>query len=181
MRRSGLRRLPAWSAAAVLTFLGAAFYFTREPAPFVMVRWREGATAERRADIERRFGLRHPRDPEGRSVMYDLVDTRPEHLQELLEQPEVERTGYIDEQSFTVPAEAPDGVGWMWAGDRLVISPELRIYRVVPAVVTLCALAIGFTVASVVVARRRRICRIAAFVSGWRRPRFGRAAHRLTR
>ena len=165
-------RAAALLAAALLALLAGAYYFTWEPAPLVAVRWREGTTFERRIEVERWFGLVRGRELEGRTVTYDLVDTRPANIQELLEQPEVEAAGDIDETTYAVPADVPYGRGGMWIGDRL---PEARAYRVVPVVVALCGLVIAYAVAQAVAARRKRTLRLLAFVVGSRRPRFRRA------
>jgi hypothetical protein len=165
-------RAAALLAVVLLALLGGAYYFTYEPAPHVTVRWREGATFDRRVDVERWFGLVRARDREGRTVSYDLVDTRPANIQELLEQPEVEAAGDIDETTYAVPADVPYGRGGMWIGDRL---PEARAYRVVPVVVALCGLVIAYAVAKAIASRRKRALRLLAFVLGSRRPRFQRA------
>jgi hypothetical protein len=171
-------RAAALTAAAVLALLGAAYYFTYEPAPQVTIRWREGVTSERRADVERRFGLVRARDPEGRAVAYDLVDTRPENVEELLEQPEVDDSGYAGGPAY-VSADLRYGRGGTWIGDRHVTSPELRIFRVVPVIVTACGLVIAYTLGRQMAARRHRIRRLLAFIVGSRRPRFRSAGARL--
>jgi len=171
--RSAPSRAAARLAAVLLAVLGAAYYFTWEPAPVVGIRWREGTTLERRAYVERWFGLARARDHAGRAVTYDLVDTRPANIRELLEQPELETVGYMDGVTFTVPADAPYGRGGMWIGDRL---PEARANRVVPVIVAVCALVIAYAVVRQIAARRRRTLRLLAFLVGTRRPRFQRAA-----
>jgi hypothetical protein len=169
------RRAAALTAAAVLALLGGTYYFTHEPAPHVMIRWREDATPERRAYIERFFGLVRARDPEGHAITYDLVNLQPENIEELLEQPEVAGSGYIDEATETVLADVPYGRGSMWIGDRL---PEVRVYRVVPGIVAACGLVIAYALAKEIAARRRRMRRLLAFILGSRRPRFGVAGQR---
>ena len=165
-------RAAAVLAAIVLALLGGAYYFTWEPAPLVAIRWREGTTFDRRTEVERWFGLVRGRDLDGRAVTYDLVDTRPANIQELLEQPEVEDAGDIDEATYEVPADVPYGRGGMWIGDRL---PEARAYRVVPVVVAVCVLVIAYAVGGAIAVRRKRALRLLAFVLGSRRPRFQRA------
>ena len=164
-----MSRAAALLAVVLLALLGGAYYFTYEPAPHVTIRWREGATFDRRLDVERWFGLVRARDREGRTVSYDLVDTRSANIRELLEQPEVEAAGYINDVTFTVPADVPYGRGWMWVGDRF---PEARAYRVVPLIVVACGLVIAYAFVKEIAARRRRTLRLLAFLLGSRRPRF---------
>lgn len=131
-RASAKSRIAGLIAALVLALLGAAYYVTWERAPGVSVRWREGVTPDRRAALERSFRLARSRDPEGRTITYDILDIRSSNIAALLAQPEVEDTGYIDRRTNAVPANAPFGRGGMWIGTRL---PVLRIYGVVPAIV----------------------------------------------
>jgi hypothetical protein len=175
-RGSVASRTAALVAAALLALLGGAYYFTYEPAPQVMISWRESTTFDRKAELERWFGLVRARDREGLRVTYDLVDTRRENIDELLEQPEVEAVGYIDEVTNTVPADVPYGRGWMWIGDRL---PVARVYALVPVIVAACCLVIAYAFAKEIVARRRRLLRLLAFVFGSRRPRFQSAGEQL--
>ena len=174
--RSSPSRAAAIVAAVLLTLIGGAYYFTWEPAPLVAIRWRDGTTFDRRVEIERWFGLVRGRELEGRTVTYDLVDTRPANIQELLEQPEVEPAGNIDETTYAVPADVPYGSGGMWIGDRL---PEARAYRVVPVVVAVCGLVIAYAVVKGIAARRKRALRLLAFLLGSRRPRFRRVDRRM--
>ena len=169
-------RMAAFVAAVVLVLLAGAYYFTYEPAPQVTISWRESTTFDRRGDVERWFGLVRERDREERTVTYDLVDTRRENINELLEQPEVEAVGYIDHVTNTIPADAPYGRGWMWIGDRL---PEARVYRVVPVIIAVCCLVIAYAFAYEIAARRRRVLRLLAFIVGSPRPGFQSARQRL--
>lgn len=132
-------RFAAGIATTVLLVLGAAYYFSYEPAPAISIRWRGGTTWQRRAEIERQFGLVQSRDQDVR-ITYDLRDMRASNIASLLAQPEVVDTGDLDLRSHAVPADAPYGRGWMWVGDRL---PLLRARGAVPAVIIVCALMIG--------------------------------------
>ena len=174
--RSSASRAATLVAAALLTLIGGAYYFTWEPAPLVAVRWRDGTTFDRRTQVERWFGLVRGRDLDGRTITYDLVDTRPANIRELLEQPEVEAAGDIDQTTYELPADVPYGVGGMWIGDRL---PEARAYRVLPVVVAVCGLVIAYAVVKAIAARRKRTLRLLAFLLGSRRPRFRRADRRV--
>jgi hypothetical protein len=131
-RAAAATRIAGLIAAFVLGLLGAAYYVTWERAPAVSIRWRDSVTPDRRAALERTFGLARGRDPEGRTITYDILDIRSSNIAALLAQPEVEDTGYIDRRTNVVPANAPFGRGGMWIGTRL---PVLRIYGVVPAIV----------------------------------------------
>ena len=131
-RSSRGTRVAGLLAAVVLVSLGAAYYATYERAPGVSIRWRDGVTPQRRAALEREFRLARGRNAEGRTITYDILDIRPRNIRALLEQAEVEDTGYIDRRTNNVPANAPFGRGGMWIGTRV---PVLRTYGVVPAVV----------------------------------------------
>jgi hypothetical protein len=152
------------------------YYFTYEPAPQVSVAWDPQLTWDQRTAIERRHGLVRPRDQEGYALSYDLVDIRPANIQELLARPEVADTGIIDRRQGTIPADAPYGVGWMWMGNRL---PVLRSRGVVPAIVLASTLVVVYALAKEILARRKRVLRLLAFLLGSRRPRFQNAGQRL--
>ena len=145
--RSGLRygsranRAAAAVAIAVLAALGGMYYATSERAPAVAIRWREGVSDGRRAGIERQFRLRRPREPEGRTMLYDLVDLRSANIRGLLEQPEVEDTSRIDRRTYTIPVNTAFGQGRMWIGTEL---PVLRTYGVVPAIVVICLIVLAY-------------------------------------
>lgn len=124
-------RIAGLIAAIVLVAFAGAYYVTYERAPAVSIRWREGVTPERRAALERTFRLARGREPEGRTIIYDVLDIRSSNIRALLDQPEVEDTGYIDRRTNNVPGNAPFGRGGLWIGTRL---PVLRIYGVVPVI-----------------------------------------------
>lgn len=166
---SGRLRAAAGLAAIVLALIGGTYYATRQPAPQVFVFWTDGVTPEQRAWVERRFGLVRVREAEQGALSYDLVDLHPSNIQDLLERPEVERTGYIDERTYSVRADIPYGEGVMWIGDRV---PELRMFPLVPTVVAACVVVIAYALAREIVARRKRVRRLLAFLVGSRRPRF---------
>jgi hypothetical protein len=136
-------RMAAAIAVSVLATLGAAAWATSERAPGVGIRWREGVSVDRQVALERRFRLHRRREPEGRSVLYDLVDIRSANVQALLEQPEVEDTSRIDRHTHTIMANAAFGQGTMWVGNRL---PILRTYGVVPAIVMTCLIVLAYPV-----------------------------------
>lgn len=163
-------RAAAVLAAIVLALIGGTYYVTRQPAPDVFVFWREGVAPEQRTWVERRFGLVRVREGEKGALAYDLVDLHPLNIQDLLERPEVERMGFIDDRTYAVPAQISYGEGSMWIADRV---PELRIYPVVPSVVAACGLVIAYALVLEVTARGKRLRRRLAFVVGSRRPRFG--------
>ena len=121
-RRTPLLVLAAGVVVTALAFTGA-YYLTYEPAPLVRVRWRDGVTAERRAELERQFLLVRPEPHEGRTISYDLLDTSRGNVEALLRTPEVEDTDHIDRAGSFVPFDAPYGESWMWIGHR---TPVLR-------------------------------------------------------
>lgn len=107
-----------------LALLWAAYYLTNEPSPAVKVRWREGLSAERRAELERRYLLVSREDaPEG-WTRYDLLDTRRSNIAALVHDPGVVATTDIDRESMTVPFDVEYGRTWVWAAHR---TPGLRL------------------------------------------------------
>jgi hypothetical protein len=170
-------RVAAIVAAAVLAALGAMYYFTYEPAPQVAVQWNKQSTWDQRMALERGHRLVRPRDQEGPTLTYDLVDVRIDNIQPLLARPEVVDIRGIDRRQATIPADAPYGVGWMWVGNRL---PVLRSRGVVPAIVLACSLVVVYALTKEVRARRKRVLRLLAVLLGSRSPRFQDAGERLT-
>lgn len=152
-----VERAAAAVATLVLLALGIAYYLTYEPAPEVVIRWRDGTTWQRRATLERRFGLVQARDIADWTVWYDLVDIRPANIRSLAGQPEVAGTQGLDLETYSIPPDGPYGKGWMWIGPRL---PILRHRGVVPVVVIVCVLTIGYVVVSEVRAQRERLLEI---------------------
>jgi hypothetical protein len=134
-------RIAGLIAATVLVAVAGAYYVTYERAPAVSIRWREGVTPERRAALERTFRLARAREPEGRTIIYDVLDIRSSNITALLDQPEVEDTGYIDRRTNNVPANAPFGRGGLWIGTRL---PVLRIYGVVPVILVVSVVVLAW-------------------------------------
>lgn len=120
--RTPLRVLVMAAACVLLAFAGA-YYLTCEPAPLVRVRWRDGLAPERRAELEHRFLLVRPRPHEGRTLSYDLLDTRRSNVEALVRDPEVADTDHINRADGIVPFDAPYGESWMWIGHR---TPVLR-------------------------------------------------------
>jgi hypothetical protein len=148
-------RISGGLSAFVLAALGIAYWWTCEPAFEVAIRWADGTSAARLSTLERRHGLESARTIGGGWVAYDLVDTRAANLQELLQQPEVQGGEPIDAATYQVPPDAPYGRGWMWIADRLPVSPELRLFRLVPALITVCAMTLAAALAAEVTTWRR--------------------------
>ena len=146
-------------AALLLLPLGIGYYLTYEPAPEVVITWREGTTWPRRADLERQFGLVRGRDIADWTVWYDLVDIRASNIKALVEQPEVAATQGLDLRTHTIPPDGPYGKGWMWIGSRL---PMLRHRGTVPGVALACAIVIGYAIAKEVRAGRARLLSLIA-------------------
>ena len=119
--------------------LGAAYYFTYEPAPRIAIRWPTEIEPERRQELERRFLLVNPA-VEGDRLEYDLLDTSRDNVEALVREPDVFDTDRVGREHFTLPLDVPYGTSWMWIAHR---TPVLRIRGVVGAIVVLCAAAIA--------------------------------------
>ena len=117
------RRVLSVIGVAGLAALGLAYWFTYEPAPSIRVRWRDDVTSERQAALERKYLLVNGRAPAGRSIAYDLLDTRRANIKALVLDPDVLDMTDIDRDRFEVPYETPYGESWMWVADRI---PLLR-------------------------------------------------------
>jgi hypothetical protein len=148
-------RLVAWwaavAAASVLMVTGLAYYLTYEPAPEIRIRWRDGVTVERRAELERRFRLVNPNPHEDR-LSYDLLDTRRSNIEAIVRERDVYDTDVIRQRDFTLPPDYPYGKSWMWIAYRI---PVLRMPGVVQTMVAICG-AVLVTSAGVMIVRRRR-------------------------
>jgi hypothetical protein len=124
-----------------LAALGLAYWLTYEPAPAIRVRWRDDVTSARQAALERKYLLSNGRAPMGRSIAYDLLDTRRSNIEALVRDPDVADTHDIDRERYEIPFDKPYGERWMWVAHRM---PGLRDARVRWAlVVVLCAMAIA--------------------------------------
>ena len=112
---------------AGLAALGIAYWLTLEPAPAIRVRWREDVTSDQQATLERKYLLSSARAPQGRSIAYDLLDTRRANIEALVLDPAAADTADIDRDAFEVPFDKPYGDRWMWVAHR---TPVLRDARV---------------------------------------------------
>jgi len=139
-------------AACILVGLGAAYYFTYEPAPRIAIRWPEGIDPSRREELERRFLLVNP-EPERDRFEYDLLDTSRANIEALVREPDVADTDRVSRERFTVPLDVPYGTSWMWVAHR---TPVLRIPGVVSALVGVCVLALVAGIAGELRWRLRR-------------------------
>jgi hypothetical protein len=151
MRRFRSPMIAAGIAAAVLAALGATYWYTVEPAPAVKVRWREGLDPGQRTALERRLLLVSPIVTEGRTITYNLLDTRAANLQALVTADGVEDTSEIDRQRYTLPADVPYGTRWTWLAYRL---PLVRTPGAIETLVGACLLVMAW--AAVTAARRAR-------------------------
>ena len=106
-----------------LAVLWGAYYLTNEPSTAVEVRWREGLSAERRAELERRYLLVYQQDAPDGPTRYDLLDTRRSNIAALVRDDDVADTTDIDRETMTVPFHAEYGNTWVWAAHR---TPGLR-------------------------------------------------------
>lgn len=142
-------RLAAIVAALVLVVLGVAYYLTYEPSVRIGVRWRDGVTTERRAELERRFRLVNGVSTKTQ-IRYDLLDTRPENIDALMGDPNLEDTESL---AYPLPLDMEYGESWMWIVHR---TPGLRAPGVVEALVMTCFVALAAGTASVAQAGRIR-------------------------
>lgn len=118
--------------AAVLLLIGlvglvslrTAYNLTREPAPGIRVRWRDGTASARRTWLEWTYRLEEPSAPQGLSYSYVLMDTRTTNIRALVKDPDVADTDDIDRAKFEIPWEtANESRRFMWVADRI---PVLR-------------------------------------------------------
>ena len=145
-------RVAAVAAASVLVAFGAAYYLTYEPAVRIGIRWRDGVTVERRAELERRFRLVN-RAPSEMQFTYDLLDTRRENIEALVNEADAEDTESLSRSTYTVPPDITYGRSWMWVRYRI---PGLRTPGVVEAIVTTCIVVLTTSVRRLAKARRVR-------------------------
>jgi hypothetical protein len=106
------RRIRALAAASVVMLLATATVRLLAPSPFaprVHVRWSDGVSDAQRAELERRFALEEGRQREAATWEYDLVDVSPSSVRELIANPSVADTHYLDRVSGEVTADAPAG------------------------------------------------------------------------
>ena len=109
---------------AGLVSLRTAYNLTREPAPGIRVRWREGTSSPRRVWLEWKYRLEGRSAPQGLSYSYVLMDTSTANIRALVTDPEVADTDDIDRETFAIPWEtANESRTFMWTADRL---PVLR-------------------------------------------------------
>ena len=109
---------------AGLVSLRMVYILTREPAPGIRVRWRDGTSSPRRTWLEWKYRLEQRSAPQGLSYAYVLMDTRTANIRALVTDPEVSDTDDIDRARFAIPWEtANESRQFMWIADRL---PVLR-------------------------------------------------------
>ena len=120
-------RVLAAIGSAGLATLGVAYCLTYEPAPSIRVEWRDEVTSDRQAELERRYQLSNGRAPMGRSIAYDLLDTRQSNVKAIVLDPDVRGTNDIDRRRYVIPFDAAYGDRWMWVADR---TPGLRDTRI---------------------------------------------------
>ena len=132
-------RAVAATTGAVLIAFTVADYLTYEPAPEIRILWRAGLDPERREDLERRFLLVNAMPFEDR-LTYDLLDTRLENVEALVNERDIQDTDRVDRVGFTIPPDIPYGASWMWIAHRL---PVLRIPGLVQGIVLACTLVLA--------------------------------------
>lgn len=124
-------RLTTVVAASILIALGVAYLLTYEPSVRVGVRWRDDVTVAQRANLERQFRLVNRVSEEGHD-RYDLLDTRPDNIEALMNDPAVEDTESLNP---VLPPDISYGESWMWVAHRI---PGLRAPGVAEALVMTC-------------------------------------------
>ena len=147
-----IARTAAAISGAALLGLASAYYFTYEPAPEIGILWRSDLSAERRAELERRFRLVNRKPSEDR-FSYDLLDTRPENVEALVGERDIEDTDRVDREGVTIPPDIPYGESWMWVAHRV---PLLRTPGAVEGIVAVCSVVFAASAASLMRARRSR-------------------------
>lgn len=125
-----------------LAALSLAYWLTYEPAPAVRVRWRETVTPQQQAGLERKYLLSNGRAPmaDGRSIAYDLLDTRRSNVEALVRDPVVADTNDIDRDNYEVPFEAAYGDRWMWLAHRTPVLRDTRVRWALIAALLLMAI-----------------------------------------
>lgn len=78
-------------------------------APRVHVRWADGVSDGRRAEVEQFFGLVDGRHREGTTWEYTLVELEPSTVLALVHHPAVVDTHYVDRMTGVIAANAPRG------------------------------------------------------------------------
>jgi hypothetical protein len=106
------RRIRAFAMASVVMLVATAMVRLAAPSPFaprVHVRWSEDVSEAQRTELERRFSLLRGRHREAGTWEYDLQDPAPSAVRELIANPSVADTHYLDRVSGAVAADAPPG------------------------------------------------------------------------
>lgn len=112
LTRTERRRIRAFAAASVVMLVATATVRLAAPSPFaprVHVRWSEDVSDAQRTELERRFSLLQGRHREAATWEYDLQDVTPSSVRELIANPSVADTHYLDRVSGDVAADAPPG------------------------------------------------------------------------
>jgi hypothetical protein len=78
-------------------------------APRVHVRWADGVSDSTRAELERRFALREGRQRQGSTWEYDLTVISLAAVRQLIDDPAVADTHYLDRGNGQVADDAPPG------------------------------------------------------------------------
>ena len=125
---------PLFAALVVLTLLlglltGVTTWVrsrTLERAPEIHVRWAAGVGEESRGTLAERYLLEKPKDREGNTWTYNLLDTSRRNIQALVEDSEAADTHELDRDAFKVAETASRGDVDKWA------VHQVRFLRRVP-------------------------------------------------
>lgn len=150
MITSRVRAVAATTGAVLIAFT-VAYYLTYEPAPEIRILWRAGLDPERREDLERRFLLVNAMPFEDR-LTYDLLDTRLENVEALVNERDIQDTDRVDRVGFTIPPDTPYGASWMWVAHRL---PVLRIPGLVQGIVLASAIVLTASLGALLIEWRK--------------------------
>jgi hypothetical protein len=158
------RRIGRWAALGGLLIAVLTFVEVTITGPRIHVRWNEGAAADNRSALERRYGLRNGSPVTGTpsTWRYDLGETAPENIRALLEDPAVNDTAYIDRERLTT--EGRDIRVTIWYPFKDLFPQPLQLVRLHRSVWLLLAGAVLLWVARAPSVARRRNTTIAALL-----------------
>jgi hypothetical protein len=133
------------------------------PAAWVKIRWDEPVTPERRADLERTYGLADPvpddGDDDGLTWSYVLIDVSPANVEALVEDDAVDGTVGIDRKPYrpTALRDEPLYVSWWREVPLLGLRVLPGVLRPANAVPWLYYLVVGVPMLALLVLVVRRL------------------------
>ncbi len=122
-RDTGKARRPARAigiiSGSLLLLLLLTHTLTLEPTPSIRIPWNSKIPPVDRLALERQFQLTNGNTIDAQIWSYDLTDTSSRNIRALLIHPSVIGTTFLDRETATVSADAPQGDTTMWLGDRV--------------------------------------------------------------